>query len=345
MDPLSLIALVLSAISALGVVAVFLAVRSGRSAPQDALDARLLALTDKLEGRFTDASRERSESLLKHSERVGTLERDLATRMATLQETQKQSLSIADELRGLQRILKTPAQRGALGEFFLETALRNVLSPGLFQMQYTFPNGTLRADAIIRYEDKIIPIDAKFSLDNYNRYVEADNDADRDLYERATYMDFKKRIDETAKYVRPEDGTFEFALMFIPSEALYYDLVVKNVGAAGRERSLIEYAHEKRVIPVSPVVLYAYLQTVLQGIRQITFVKGAEDIRKRVTELASHLRTYEESMRKVGIGIKNAASAYNGAVTEFAKIDKDVVRISGDVKEATLVGPADEENL
>jgi len=326
---LVILAVAFSVISALLAVAVLVTLRRNAAGPGMDLDGKLLSLQDRLEGRFTDASRERGESLLKQAERVGTLERELATRMAALYESQKQSLSIADELRGLQRILRTPAQRGALGEFFLETALRNVLAPRLFQMQYTFPSG-LRADAVIRYEDKLIPIDAKFSLDNYNRYVESENDAERDAFERATYADFKKRIDETAKYVRPEEGTFEFALMFIPSEALYYDLVVKNVGSAGRERSLIEYAHEKRVIPVSPVVLYAYLQTVLQGIRQLSFAKGAEDIRKRVTELASHLRAYEESMRKVGIGIKNAASAYNGAVSEFAKIDKDVVRIAAE---------------
>lgn len=326
---LLVVALVLSGIAALGVITLIVTLRGRMSGGSGELESKLLTLSDRLEGRFTDASKERTDGLVKHVERMGQLERELATRMAALYESQKQSLTIADELRGLQRILKTPAQRGALGEVLLDTALRNVLAPNLYQMQYTFPGGTLRADAVIKYEGKIIAIDAKFSLDNYNRYVESENDADRDTFERATYQDFKKRIDETAKYVRPEDDTFEFALMFIPSESLYYDLIVKNVGAAGRERSLLEYAHEKHVVPVSPVVLYAYLQTILQGVKQIQFVKGAEDIRKRVTELGAHIRSYEEQMRKVGIGIKNAAGAYNTAVTEFAKIDKDVVRIAG----------------
>lgn len=338
METLVIIALVLSAVAAAGVIALLVRQRAPGGAEAD-----LATLAERLESRFTDASRERGEVLLKQSERVGKMERDIAERMAALYESQKQSLTIADELRGLQRILKTPAQRGALGEVMLDTALRNALSPNLYQMQYTFPDGTLRADAVIKYEDKIIAIDAKFSLDNYNRYVESENDADRDTYERATFQDFKKRIDETAKYVRPQDGTFEFALMFIPSESLYYDLVVKNVGASGRERSLLEYAHEKRVVPVSPVVLYAYLQTVLQGVKQIQFVKGAEDIRKRVGELAAHLRSYEEYLRKMGIGIKNAASAYNGAVSEFAKIDKDVVRIAGAEERILAVASAEDE--
>ncbi len=326
---LLIVAVVFTALTTLGVVGILLALKQWNSSDAD-LESKLVGLADRFDSRFSDASRERNEGILHHSERVGKLERDLSVRLTELHESQKQSLTIADELRGLQRILKTPSQRGALGEVFLETALKNTLAPNLYQMQYTFPGGDLRADAIIKYEDKIIPIDAKFSLDNYNRYVEAENDADRDTYERATYQDFKKRIDETSKYVRPQDNTFEFALMFIPSEALYYDLVVKNVGAAGRERSLLAYAHEKHVVPVSPVVLYAYLQTVLQGISQLKFAKDTEDIRKRVTELAAHLRSYEEYLRKIGVGIKNAASAYNGAVAEFAKIDKDVVRISGE---------------
>jgi DNA recombination protein RmuC len=203
-------------------------------------------------------------------------------------------------------------------------------------MQYTFPGGDLRADAVIKYDDHLIPIDAKFSLDNYNRYVEATTDTERETFAKAIREDFKKRIDETAKYVRPQDNTFEFAMMFVPSEALYYDLIVNQVGALGRERSLIDYAHEKHVVLVSPMVLYAYLQTVLQGIRQMRFAQDAQEIRKRVGELASHLRSYEEYLRKMGIGIKNAASAYNGAVAEFNKIDKDVVRISGESAKALV---------
>lgn len=343
METLVVVALILAGIAAAGVIVLLVRQRALLGGTDAELEARILGLTERLEGRFTDASRERGDALLKQSERVGKMERDISERMAALYESQKQSLTIADELRGLQRILKTPAQRGALGEVLLDTALRNALTPNLYQMQYTFPNGTLRADAVITYEDKIIPIDAKFSLDNYNRYVEAENDADRDTYEKATYNDFKKRIDETAKYVRPEDGTFDFALMFIPSESLYYDLVVKNVGAAGRERSLLEYAHEKRVVPVSPVVLFAYLQTILQGVKQIQFVKGAEDIRKRVGDLAAHLRSYEEYLRKMGIGIKNAASAYNGAVAEFSKIDKDIVRITGVEKALEAVAGGEDE--
>lgn len=331
MNTILIIALILSAISAGGVLGVLYVVWKRSSTDQSGeLESRLLGLSDRLDGRFIDASRERSEALLKQSERVSRLERELAERMARLDEGQKQSLSIADELRGLQRILKTPAQRGALGEFFLETALRNVLSPNLYTMQYTFPNGVLRADAVIHYEDRIIPIDAKFSLDNYNRYVLAENDTERDAMAKAVYSDLKKRIDETAKYVLPEQGTFDFAMMFVPSEALYYDLVINQVGSLGRERSLLEYAHEKHVVPVSPVVLYAYLQTVLQGIRQMRFAKDAEDIQKRVGELARHLGAYSESMRKMGIGIKNAYAAYNTSVAEFVKIDKDVVRIAGE---------------
>lgn len=327
MQLLNVVALVLAAVAAAGVVVLLARRKQGDDGT--ALETRLRELADRLDGRFSDASRERSEVLLKHSERVGQLERDISERMAQLYESQKQSLAIADELRGLQRILKNPGQRGALGEVFLETSLRNVLPPELYQMQYSFPGNALRADAVIRYDSKLIPVDAKFSLDNYNRYVEAQTDAERDQFAKAVYQDLKKRIDETAKYVRPEDGTFEFAMMFIPSEALYYDLIVNQVGSIGRERSMIEYAHEKRVVPVSPMVLYAYLQTVLHGMQQIQFTQGLDEIRKNVGQLAGHLKAYGEYQRRLGQNIKASFTSYNAAMLEYNKIDKDVVRIAG----------------
>lgn len=341
---LIVVALVFSIISAIGVVGIFLVIRSRNAgATGDDLEAKLLGLSTRLEGKFTDASKERNDGLLHQSERVGKLERELATRMATLLESQKQSLTIADEVRNLTRILKTPSARGQLGEFFLEAALKNVLAPGLYEMQYTFPGRDLRADAIIKYEGKIIAIDAKFSLDNYNRYVEAATDAERDSFAKAIREDFKKRIDETAKYVRPEDDTFDFAMMFVPSEALYYDLIVSQVGSLGRERSLIDYAHEKKVVIVSPMVLYAYLQTVLQGIRQMRFAKDAEEIRKRVGDLAAHLRVYEDLQRKLGQSITASASTFNKAATEFNKIDKDVVKITGETLPEIEAVPGENE--
>jgi len=341
---------------AVGAIAAwFFSRRSGRSPGQGTnapaadlgiVKHQLEELTRQLGEQFTASARTSQDSFSRHNDLLRGIEKDLTERLAKLGEGQKQVGAIADEIRGLQNILKNPKQRGTLGEYYLETTLGNVLSPGSYAMQHSFAGGTLKADAVIFYEEKIIPIDSKFSLDNYNRYaeaVEANNDTDRDKFEKLIRQDLKDRIDETAKYVRPEEDTVEFAIMFIPSEAIYYDLIVRNVGVGATSRSLIDYAHEKRVVPVSPIMFYAYLQTVLQGLRHVQFTKSAEEIRRRVGELQRHLSAYGEWYRKVGMGIGNAASAYEKATKEFEKIDKDVVRIAGTADEAEQLGTEDVE--
>src|SRR3989344_2688097 len=194
--------------------------------------------------------------------------REVTAGLTKLDETNRQVVSFADQLQNLQDILKNPKQRGVLGEYYLETVLKNVLPPGSFQMQYPFPDGLI-VDAVVFVKDKIIPIDSKFSLENYNRLVEEKNPSEREKLERAFRNDLKLRIDETSKYVKPEEGTMEFAFMFIPHEAIYYDLLVAQVGAVKvNTRDLIEYAFkEKKVIIVSPTSFLAYLQTVLQGLK------------------------------------------------------------------------------
>jgi DNA recombination protein RmuC len=309
---------------------------TGGTLPGDlgVLKHQLEELTRRLDDQFATSSRSHQDSFTRHHDLIRTLERDLTERLTKLSEGQSRVGEIADEIRGLQNILKNPKQRGTLGEYYLENALKNVLPPGSYSMQYGMAGGQLKADAVIHYEERIIPIDSKFSLENYNRFIEATDDAGRDKFEKAVREDLKHRIDETAKYIRPDDGTVEFALMFIPSEAIYYDLIVRNVGVGATGRSLIDYAHEKRVVPVSPIMFYAYLQTVLQGLRHVQFTKSAEEIRRRVGELMRHLKAYEDYFDKVGTGLGNASSAYDRALKEFEKIEKDVVRITGTASEA-----------
>ena len=215
--------------------------------------------------------------------------REITGEITKVTEGQKQIATLNDQLKNLNDILKNTKQRGVLGEYFLETVLKNVLPPGAYQLQYPFKDGT-KVDAVIFYQDRVIPIDSKFSLENYNRLAAgaALSDEERKRFEDALRGDLKTRIDETSKYIKPAEDTVDFAFMFIPSEALYYDLLINKVGsAAGRD--LIEYAGEKRVYPVSPTTFYAYLQMALQGIRQIEINKSAETIRKNVGELQRHL--------------------------------------------------------
>lgn len=256
--------------------------------------------------------------------------RDVTERLTKLDETNRQVVNFADQLQNLQDILKNPKQRGVLGEYYLETLLKNVLPPGSYQMQYPFSDGTI-VDAAVFVKDKIIPIDSKFSLENYNRLVEERDPMEREKLEKLFKNDLKIRIDETSKYVKPEEGTMDFAFMFIPHEAIYYDLLVAQVGAVKvATRDLIEYAFkERRVIIVSPTSFLAYLQTVLQGLKALQIEESAKEIRKRVEELGKHLLSYDDFMNKIGKGLSQTVVAYNNAQKEFKKIDKDVLRIAG----------------
>jgi len=257
--------------------------------------------------------------------------KEITQELTKVGEGQKQVVDIARQLESLQDVLKNPKQRGVLGEYFLKTVLENVLPPGSFQMQYEFKDGSI-VDAVVFVKDKIIPIDSKFSLENYNRILETREESEKQKLESVFRDDLKARIDETSKYVKPSEGTMDFAFMFIPSEAVYYDLLINKVGAVkSNTRDLIEYAAgEKKVMIVSPTTFLAYLQTVLQGLKALQIEESAKEIRKRVEELGRHLSSYENYMKKLGTHLGTTVNMYNSAYKELGKIDKDVLRITGE---------------
>lgn len=267
--------------------------------------------------------------------------KDVTEGLTKLDETNKQVISFADQLKNLQDILKNPKQRGVLGEYYLETLLRNVLPPGNFQMQYQFKNGEV-VDAVVFVKNQIIPIDSKFSLENYNRLTESVGDA-KEALEKTFLNDLKMRIKETAKYIRPEEGTMDFAFMFIPHEAIYYDLLTNRIGnkmgdEAGEAQNLIQTSAGKyKVIIVSPTSFLAYLQTVLQGLKSLQIEETAKDIIKRVEELSNHLRKYEEYQNKLGNSLQTTVNHFNSSNKEFKKVDKDIVRIVGIERGVDLV--------
>lgn len=256
--------------------------------------------------------------------------RDVTERLVKLDETNKQVINFAEQLQNLQDILKNPKQRGVLGEYYLETVLKNVMPPGTFQMQYEFNDGTI-VDAVIFVKEKIIPIDSKFSLENYNRLVGEGNQAERERLEKLFVNDLKNRIVETSKYIRPEEGTMDFAFMFIPHEAIYYDLLTNTVGAVTDDtENLIQRAAGKyKVIIVSPTSFLAYLQTVLQGLKAMEIEEKVHDVIKRVGELGKHLKSYEDYHQKLGNALGTTINHYNASGKELKKIDKDVYRIGG----------------
>ncbi len=255
--------------------------------------------------------------------------RDVTEKLTKLDDTNKQVMGFAEQLQSLENILKNPKQRGVLGEYFLDTLLKNVFAPSQYQMQYKFKDGEI-VDAVVFVKDKVIPIDSKFSLENYNRILEEKDPIKHEQLEKQFKQDLKNRIDETSKYIRPTENTTDFAFMFIPSEGIYYDLLVNQVGAVKvNTRDLIEYAfREKKVIIVSPTSFYAYLQTVIQGLRYLQIEEQTQAIRKNVETLGKHLLSYEDLMKRLGNNLGTTVNMYNNAYTELKKIDKDIVKIS-----------------
>lgn len=245
-------------------------------------------------------------------------------------ESTKQVFTLAEQLQNLEKVLKHQKQRGNLGEASLELILSNILPPGSYKMQHEFPGGET-VDAIIETKEGMIPIDAKFSLDNYNRLVNAIDDAQRAELEKQFKNDLKLRIDETAKYVRPKDGTLPFAFMYIPAEAIYYDLLINEVGSVKvNTRNLIDYAYnEKKVIIVSPTTFAAYLQSVLYGFKAFKIEETAKDIAKNVEALGRHLNAYQDYYKKLGNSLSTTVNHFNAGSKELGKIDKDVLRITG----------------
>lgn len=270
------------------------------------------------------------DSVQKQLSESAKLIADVTQRLAKLDETNRQVIDVTAELKTLQNILQNPKQRGVFGEYHLENVLQNILPPNRFQMQYKFVDGEI-VDAVIFLEKgNILPIDSKFSLENYNRIVEETDQSVRERLVTSFKADLKLRIDETSKYIRPQEGTMDFAFMFIPSEALYYDLLVNKIGATGGgARDLIEYAfRDKRVIIVSPTSFMAYLQTVLQGLRSLQIEEQAKDIQIRVGQLGRHLASYDSFMQKLGNSLSTTVNHFNTAHKELKKIDKDVVKIA-----------------
>ncbi|TSC83449.1 MAG: hypothetical protein G01um101417_586 [Parcubacteria group bacterium Gr01-1014_17] len=310
-----------------------LARRGNRSGGEDS--ARLLLqqmneLTRTVDAKIGESTKQMGDTMRNQFRESANLIKEVTQGLVKLDETNRQVVSFADQLQNLQDILKNPKQRGILGEYYLETLLKNVLPPGSFQMQYPFKDGTI-VDAVVFVKDKIICVDSKFSLENYNRLAVEKDPLERERLEKAFKSDLKNRIDETAKYVKPAEDTMDFAFMFIPHEAIYYDLLVAQVGTVKiNTRDLIEYAFkEKHVIIVSPTSFLAYLQTVLQGLKALQIEESAKAIRVNVESLQKHLGSYVEYHQKLGNALGIVVNHYTASGKEFKKIDKDILRITG----------------
>ena len=322
------------AVLVIGLVAGFIWLRRSMMKPEEGggmilLQQQMQELARTLDTRVSESSRAMQESSHRQFSESNRLIKEITTELTSVKEIGRQTQTYAEQLQSLQDLLKNPKQRGILGEYYLETVLRNVMSPEDYRIQYPFKNGEI-VDAVIIINKKLVPVDSKFSLDNYNRFVSTQiGTPERAVAEKAFVNDLKLRITETAKYIRPEEDTMDFAFMFIPSEGIYYDLLTNQIGGGGEDENLIQRAASKyKVIIVSPASFLAYLQTVMQGLKALQIEQKAVDIQKRVGELGKHIGAYEEFYKKLGVSLGTSVSHYNSGYKELGKIDKDVYRIA-----------------
>ena len=286
-------------------------------------------VSDKLERNATTMQ----QSVQKQLGESMRLVNDVSQRLTKLDETNRRVIDVADELKTLQNVLQNPKQRGVFGEYYLESVLANILPAKNYKMQYSFSGGVIADAVIILDKGKLLPVDSKFSLENYNRMVAVKTKSEREDWLKKVRNDLKGRIDETSKYILTDQNTMDFAFMFIPSESLYYDLLIGDVGTGSSARDLIEYAfREKRVIIVSPTSFMAYLQTVLQGLRSLQIEEQAKDIQTQVGKLGRHIAAFDSYMDKLGKSLGTTVGHYNNAHRELAKVDTDVTKIAGGTK-------------
>lgn len=294
------------------------------------LSRNMQALQSSVGDRIEKSSTLMQHSMQKQLSESAKLVADVTQRLAKLDETNKRVVDVADELKTLQNVMQNPKQRGVFGEYYLESVLDNVMPVKNYKMQYKFKDGAIVDAVIILDKGQILPVDSKFSLENYNRMVGEKTKEAREKWLAKVRNDLKGRIDETSKYIRPSEGTMDFAFMFIPSESLYYDLLIGDVGTGSSARDLIEYAfRDKRVIIVSPTSFMAYLQTVLQGLRSLQIEEQAKEIQTRVGKLSQHIGSFDGYMHKLGNALSTTVNHYNAAHKELGKVDKDVVKIAG----------------
>jgi len=294
------------------------------------LQNQMNELNKTLDLKMGESAKLMSESVKTQFGESQKLIRDITGQMTEIKETNKQVFGMTEQLQNLEKVLNNQKQRGNLGEKGLDLILGNILPPTAYQMQYSFKDGDI-VDAIIHTKDGLIPVDAKFSLDNYNRIINEENEIKKVELEKDFKNDLKKRIDETSKYIKLKEGTLPFAIMYIPAEAIYYDLLVNEVGTIkANTKSLIEYAYkERKVIIVSPTTFVAYLNTILQGFRAFKIEKDAVEILKNVEKLQGHIRAYDVYNTKLGASLSTTVNHYNTSRKELKKVDKDILHITG----------------
>ena len=284
---------------------------------EDKLDRRLGDLDSKVDRRLGDLD----GRLLSTQQSAGQATTQIVEKLTKLEGPVAQMLELGSEFAKLEQMLRPPKARGGFGELLLENLLRDRLPPTAYEMQFGFKSGE-RVDAAIRVE-KLIPIDSKFPLDNFERMVEAQQAGERELYEKAFARDVKGHIDGIAgKYIKPSEGTYDFAFMYLPVEGIYYELVCGKTGA------LLQYAHDRRVFPVSPTTFTAYLQVLAFGLKGMEFEQNAHEVMAYLSDLRKDFGRFHEDFELVGTHLGRAQTKYVDAEKRLDRFDGKLERAS-----------------
>ncbi len=257
--------------------------------------------------------------------------------LGTLTEATRRMEQVGRDIAGLEQILRAPKVRGGLGEILLERLLAEILPVGTYQLQHAFRGGD-RVDAVIALADRLVPVDSKFPLENFRRLVEEPQEERRRAVRRAFVRDVRNRVDEIAKrYILPDEGTFDFALMYIPAENVYYEVIVKE-GEEAEEDALLAYALSRRVVPVSPNSFYAYLQVILLGLKGLRIEQNARDILATLGRLSGDLTRFREQFETLGKHVTNAKNKYDDAATALARFEAKLESVEGQGFQPSLPG-------
>jgi DNA recombination protein RmuC len=258
---------------------------------------------------------------------------DVREKIGRVIESSQNVERLAGGMTRLEDLLKPPKIRGALGEAFLEQALADALPPGRWRMGHRFTDGTI-VDAVIVLGERMVPVDSKFPLENFRRAREAPEESERRRARRDFGNDVRRHVDSIReKYIRPFDGTFDFALMYVPAEAVYCEIASDEEGPA-----LADYAVGRRVIPVSPRLLYAYLSTVALGLRGMELQKSASEILERLSELSRDWSRVEEPFRTLGVHLRNSQKQYDVATRTFERFGGKLEAIADRERDESIEG-------
>ncbi len=283
---------------------------------QRAVNEQLRGITEQVNRQLLDSSGEISKRLDNAARVIGDVQKNIGE----LSEASRQIFEVGKNIATLQEILQPPKLRGGLGEQFLGELLAQVLPPQFFTLQYMFSNGE-RVDAVVRLGEKLVPIDSKFPLDNFKRIIECKTEEERKAYQKTFYRDVKKHIDDIAsKYIVPNEGTYDFALLYIPAENVYYETITKD-DSFGEEKGILNYALKKKVIPVSPNSFYAYLQVIVLGLKGLQIEKDAQKILALLASLKKDLGGFQEDFQLVGRHITNAMNKFEEARRRLDKFN------------------------